>query len=182
MSSGMIPPNPSELLSSQKMVDLIEYLEKVFDIVIFDGTPSTVVTDAIILSKFVDSTIIVAAHKITRIDDLNRVKKNIQMVGGNIAGVVLNKMPSFRRKSKNGYYYESEIVPAKKYNNKIIEKLITKTIPAKKIEDEEIKEVNKKLSTVKSEKTKSEPPKKEEVDVNSVLEQLSQIIADGDKK
>ena len=75
MTSGMVPPNPSELLTSQKMVDLIKYLESIFDIVIFDGTPSTIVTDAIILSKFVDSTLIVASYKQTKIDDLKQVKR-----------------------------------------------------------------------------------------------------------
>ena len=110
MTAGMVPPNPSELLTSQKMVDLIKYLEKIFDIVIFDGTPSTIVTDAIILSKFVNTTLIVAGHKITKTDDLNQVKRNIVNVGGNIAGVVLNKMPTVRRKSKNGYYYEKSVI------------------------------------------------------------------------
>lgn len=66
MTSGIMPPNPSELLTSQKMLDLIKYLEEIFDIVIFDGTPSTIVTDAIILSKFVNTTLIVSAHKITK--------------------------------------------------------------------------------------------------------------------
>ena len=80
MTAGMTPPNPSELLTSQKMIDLIKYLEQIFDIVIFDGTPSTIVTDAIILSKFVDSTLIVSAHKETKIDDLNQVKSYISIL------------------------------------------------------------------------------------------------------
>lgn len=182
MTSGMVPPNPSELLTSQKMVDLIKYLEKVFDVIIFDGTPSTIVTDAIILSKFVNTTLIVAAHKITKIDDLNQVKRNITNVGGKIAGVVFNKIPTAKRKSRSGYYYESSIVAAKKSNNKLIEKLTKKTTPVKKVEESEIKEVKKKLNSVDVEDNKKEEEKKEDIDINAVLKQLSQYLTENDKK
>ena len=181
MPAGMVPPNPSELLTSQKMVDLIKYLEKIFDIVIFDGTPSTIVTDAIILSKFVNTTLIVAGHKITKTDDLNQVKRNIINVGGNIAGVVLNKMPTVKRKSKNGYYYERAVIATKKSNNKLIEKLTKKSTPAKKIEDNEIKEVKKKLNSVEKESSQKKE-EKEDIDINVVLKQLSQYLTENDKK
>ena len=181
MTAGMVPPNPSELLTSQKMVDLIKYLEKIFDIVIFDGTPSTIVTDAIILSKFVNTTLIVAGHKITKIDDLNQVKRNITNVGGRIAGVVLNKMPTVRRKSKNGYYYERAIIATKKSNNKLINKLTKKSAPTKKIEDNEIKEVKKKLNSVEKEND-TKKDKQEDIDINVVLKQLSQYLTENDKK
>lgn len=183
MTAGMIPPNPSELLTSQKMVDLIKYLEKVFDIIIFDGTPSTVVTDAIILSKFVNTTLIVSAHKITKIEDLNQVKRNILNVGGKIAGVIVNKMPVNKKESKSGYYYESSIVTTKK--SKIAEKFTEKLAPKKKLEDSEITAVKNKLDAVNQianvEKNK-ESEADEDVDINSVLKQLSQYLTDSDKK
>ena len=103
--AGNIPPNPSELLVSEKMVNMINMLENMFDIVIFDGTPSSIVTDAVIISRFVDSTIIVTAHKETKIDTLERIKKDIRNVGGHIAGVVLNKMPITKKKYQSTYYY-----------------------------------------------------------------------------
>lgn len=187
MTSGMIPPNPSELLTSQKMVDLIKYLEKIFDVIIFDGTPSTIVTDAIILSKFVNTTLIVAAHKITKTDDLNQVKKNILNVGGRIAGVVINKIPSVKKKSRSGYYYENSIISpkSKKSNNRLVEKLTKKVSPTKKIEDNEIKEVKKKLSIVETDGSNvnnENNNKKDDVDINAVLKQLSQYLTDNDKK
>lgn len=186
MTSGIIPPNPSELLTSQKMVDLIKYLEKIFDVVIFDGTPSTIVTDAIILSKFVNTTLIVAAHKLTKTDDLNQVKRNILNVGGKIAGVVINKIPSVKKKSRSGYYYENSMITSKskKSSNGIVEKLTKKATPIKKIEDSEIKEVKKKLSTVETEGSKDNNSgnKQEDIDINSVLKQLSQYLTDNDKK
>lgn len=180
MTAGMIPPNPSELLTSQKMADLIKYLEKVFDFIIFDGTPSTIVTDAIILSKFVNTTIIVAGHKITKTDDIKQVKKNILNVGGKIAGVVLNKMPTAKRKSKKGYYYENAVVSSKS-NNAFIDKLTKKSVPVKKVEENEIKEVKKRLNSVEKENSAVEE-QKEDIDINVVLKQLSQYLTENEKK
>lgn len=105
MPAGSIPPNPSELLVSSKMTKLLEKLKKVSDIVIIDGTPCELVTDAVVLSRMVDSTIIVSAHKITKKDALERVIKNIENVGGKITGVVINKMPISGKKYEEKYYY-----------------------------------------------------------------------------
>lgn len=176
MTSGIMPPNPSELLTSQKMLDLIKYLEEIFDIVIFDGTPSTIVTDAIILSKFVNTTLIVSAHKITKIDDLNQVKRNILNVGGKIAGVVVNKMPIAKKEYSSGYYYENSIVTSKKSWTDNI-----KSSSKKKIEDDEINEVKRKIKEVENVNSKDEN-KKEDVDINAVLQQLSQYLTESDKK
>ena len=177
MTSGMVPPNPSELLTSQKMIDLIKYLEKIFDVVIFDGTPSTVVTDAIILSKFVNETLIVTAHKITKIDDLNQVKRNVQNVGGKIAGIILNKMPSKRKEYKSGYYYENAVITSRKNVFSSV-KLNSK----KKIEDNEIKEVKRKLNEVENVPEKRDEKPQEDVDINLVLKQLSKYLTEADKK
>ena len=102
--AGNVPPNPSELLVSEKMMEMIMELKEVCDLVIFDGTPSTLVTDSIILSRFVDSTIIVAEYKSTKMEDLNRIKKDILNVGGHIAGIVLNKIPASAKKYDSTYY------------------------------------------------------------------------------
>ena len=105
MPAGSVPPNPSELLVSSKMTKLLEKLKKVSDIIIIDGTPCELVTDAVVLSRMVDSTIIVSAHKITKKDALERVIKNIENVGGKITGVVINKMPISGKKYEEKYYY-----------------------------------------------------------------------------
>ena len=103
--AGSVPPNPSELLVSEKMANLMEKLESICDIVIYDGTPTTLVTDALILSRNVDTTIIVCAHNQTKIDDLERIKRDILNVGGKIAGVVINKMPISQKEYYSSYYY-----------------------------------------------------------------------------
>ncbi len=105
MTAGNIPPNPSELLVSPQMVKLLEDLKEVCDIIIVDGTPCELVTDSIILSRIVDSTVIVTAHKETKKDNLEKVIKNIQNVGGHLAGVVVNKMPVSAKKYNEKYYY-----------------------------------------------------------------------------
>ena len=107
MTAGNIPPNPSELLVSPQMVKLLEDLKEVCDIIIIDGTPCELVTDSVILSRIADSTVIVTAHKETKKDNLERVIKNIQNVGGHLAGVVINKMPVSVKKYNEKYYYAS---------------------------------------------------------------------------
>lgn len=105
MPTGDVPPNPSELLVSERTTTLIEALKGIFDIVIFDGTPSLIVTDAIILSRQVDATLIVTAYKSTKIGDVEKIKKSIENVGGRIAGIVINKIPISAKKYENSYYY-----------------------------------------------------------------------------
>ena len=107
MTAGNIPPNPSELLVSDQMNKLLKDLKSVCDIVVIDGTPCELVTDSVILSRIVDSTVIVTAHKETKKDNLERVIKNIQNVGGKLVGVVINKMPVSAKKYNEKYYYHS---------------------------------------------------------------------------
>lgn len=114
VSAGNVPPNPSELLVSTQMINLLEQLKQLCDIVIIDGTPCDLVTDAVILSRIVESTVVVTSHKETKKDALERVIRNIQNVGGNIAGIVLNKIPVTGKKYEQQYYYYGN----KKLDNK----------------------------------------------------------------
>lgn len=103
--SGSVPPNPSELLNSEQMLKLIAEVNKIYDIVIIDGTPSSLVTDSLVLARFVDFSIIVTAYKITKKKDLEKIISGIQNVGGKVAGVVLNKLPVSSKKYQESYYY-----------------------------------------------------------------------------
>lgn len=107
MTAGNIPPNPSELLVAPQMNKLLEDLKQVCDIVIIDGTPCELVADSIILSRIVDSTVVVTAHKETKKDNLEKIIRNIQNVGGHLAGLVVNKMPISVKKYNENYYYAS---------------------------------------------------------------------------
>ena len=105
MPSGNIPPNPSELLQSNKLNMLMDVIESNFDVIIFDGAPCLLVTDSAIISRVVDSTLIVASENKTKIKDLKEVKRRINHVGGNIAGVVFNKVKISKKQFESGYYY-----------------------------------------------------------------------------
>lgn len=196
MTAGIVPPNPSELLTSQKMSDLIKALEKSADVVIFDGTPSTIVTDALILSRNIGSTLIVTSHKQTKMEDLKQIKKNIENVGGKIAGVVVNKIPRSQKVYGGGYYYENSITVDNKKN--WLENIV-KSIHKTDKEQDEVKikkEVDKLKVVPKKEKVKSEKPKnakrkkeevetskkdEEDIDINLVLKQLTRYLSE-DKK
>lgn len=124
MTAGSVPPNPSELLVSMQMKQMLNELRTLSDIIIIDGTPSELVTDSVILSRIADSTVIVTAHKVTKKDALERVVKNIKNVGGHIAGVVINKVPvSVKKYGEKYYYYGSDKSTAKngKKSRKITE-------------------------------------------------------------
>lgn len=105
MTIGAVPPNPSELLLSNKMQDLINMLKCVYDVVIVDGTPCNLVSDSIPVSRIVDTTILVAESRKTKIEDLNNVSKLIKNAEGKIEGVILNKKGIKNKEYGKGYYY-----------------------------------------------------------------------------
>lgn len=112
MQNGTIPPNPAELISSKNMKRLVNLLKNMYDIVIIDGTSSILVADGIALSSMVDSTILVAENRKTKINDLKKVKKLIEDVNGNILGVILNRVDVQSGKyygKKYGYYYGHDV-------------------------------------------------------------------------
>ena len=90
---------------SMCLLDLILSLKEEYDLIVIDGTPSKLVTDSVILSRIVDSTIIVAAHNITKKEELAKIVRDIKNVGGNVAGVVYNQKPFSSKKTSETYYY-----------------------------------------------------------------------------
>ncbi len=107
MTAGINPSNPSELLSSEATHFLLDTLKTKYDVVICDGTPCTLVSDSIILSKIVDYTILVASCKNTKLDIVKKVKKSIEIAGGKINGAILNKEFVAKKKYKNKYYHNA---------------------------------------------------------------------------
>ena len=103
--SGPIPPNPSELLASDEMTELIRQVREAYDIVIFDCPPILPVTDAAVLSAKCDSVLLVYyAGKAAR-EALVRAKVQLENVGAKILGVVLNHIPAEGRLGYSYYYY-----------------------------------------------------------------------------
>jgi len=102
LTSGPLPPNPSELLGSQKMRQLVEHLRDKADIVIFDTPPSLVVTDASVLALETDGVLLIADAGRTRRTAAQQAVERLQQLEVRILGVVLNGVPS---DGLNGYYY-----------------------------------------------------------------------------
>lgn len=108
LPSGPVPPNPSELLGSNRMKGLIEMLNSRFDIIIWDSPPLMSVTDARILSKILDGTIIIARAGKTTYDIVARGLKSLQGrpdsdLESRIIGIVIN---GFDIKKSDHYYYQ----------------------------------------------------------------------------
>ena len=100
---GVLPPNPSELISSKKNAALLELLKKHFDVIILDGVPCNGLADSLILSSYVDKVLIVASINRTPKTELKNAKKALENVGANIAGLVANNINV--KKAKYGGYY-----------------------------------------------------------------------------
>ncbi len=101
LTSGPIPPNPSELLGSHRMKTLVEALSGVADLVIFDSPPVLAVTDAVVLGRQVDGVLLVADAGRTREQALLTASGELQKTGANTLGVALNRLDTRR----GGYYY-----------------------------------------------------------------------------
>lgn len=100
LTSGLIPPNPSELLSSQRMTDFISKLKEYFDLIIFDAPPVNTVTDAQILAGKLDGTVFVVRHGVAERHNLLRAKAQLEKVQAKVIGTVYNG-----RKSENDNEY-----------------------------------------------------------------------------
>ncbi len=102
--SGIIPPNPSELLNSEANKKLISILEKEYDYVIFDCVPINGLPDSLIMANLVNKAIIVCAANITPTELLQKTKTSLQNVDAEIAGIVINKSKGSYNKYYGHYY------------------------------------------------------------------------------
>lgn len=105
ITSGPLPPNPSELLNSKKARMLFEALKKKFDIILIDAPPIGAVTDAAILSTYVDGIILVVAHGQASIEMIKRSKSLLDKVNAPLLGAVFNKIPISDKKYHGDFYY-----------------------------------------------------------------------------
>lgn len=102
LPTGPTPPNPIELLASDKNKRLLNKLKERFDIIIIDCPPVIGLSDTLIMTQYSDANIVVVSNKKTKVELLNRVKKNFEQVNAKISGVVINKVPV-----KGNNYYSS---------------------------------------------------------------------------
>ena len=103
--SGVLPPNPSELLGSKRMQQLLEHLKQSFDVMILDAPPLLPVTDALVLASIADGVVMVINYGMTRIGEAMQGKSQLDQSGAHIVGVIMNKIPTGRRGYAYYYYY-----------------------------------------------------------------------------
>lgn len=102
LSSGPIPPNPSELLSSRAMQHFMDKALEEFDMILFDTPPVLAVTDAQILANISQGSVLVVSSGSTEKESLLKTKELLSASNGKILGVVLNNK---KQDKKSSYYY-----------------------------------------------------------------------------
>lgn len=102
LTSGPLPPNPSELLASRRMSELIEELKPHYGVVLFDSPPVVAVADAAILAAKVDGVLLVVRSHKSKNDMALEAKSLLDKANANILGVVVNGLPP---RGEGGYYY-----------------------------------------------------------------------------
>jgi capsular exopolysaccharide synthesis family protein len=108
ISSGRVPPNPSELIGSQTMTQVMEALKERFDVVVCDAPSTLVVTDPVVLATRVDTILLVVAAARARRETIQRALKVLESTNTPISGVVLNGIKATSRHYYYYYYYYDE--------------------------------------------------------------------------
>ena len=93
ITSGNVPPNPAELLTSNRLQELMKELSVFYDLIIIDGAPVLPTAESLILTRIANSTLLVTLFNKTKKDEVLKAKKDIQNIGGRIIGTVINRVP-----------------------------------------------------------------------------------------
>ena len=124
--SGEIPPNPSELLGSQRMRDMIEKLSAEYEYILIDAPPVAIVSDVCVMSDVVDGILFLVRTDRTEKDAVQRGLKQLEISGAKLMGFVLNGGSKerggyygkkYKYKNKYGYYRYTYESSAKKSNS-----------------------------------------------------------------
>lgn len=105
LTSGPIPPNPSEMLGSERMAPLLKEVEEKYDYILLDLPPILAVTDAAIIGNMVDGVVLVVRSGMTSPEEAKEAKKRLEAGHAHILGVVLNGVPTEKKGYGYGYYY-----------------------------------------------------------------------------
>jgi polysaccharide biosynthesis transport protein len=122
ITSGNLPPNPSELLSSGRMSEILKLLCDQFNTVIVDSPPTLLVTDAMVLAQRVDGVLLVVKPSVTKWASLRQAIEQLQRVKANLLGIVVNDVNVgrsryyyyrgyYKQKYGKGYHYAENDAP-----------------------------------------------------------------------
>lgn len=112
MTTGPLPPNPAELLGSQRMYDLLDRLKTETDIILIDSPPASAVADTAVLATLADGVLLVLYTGKTRMEIAKRALAALDQVGARVVGAVLNHMPI---RGSGSYYYYSQYNYSRQY-------------------------------------------------------------------
>lgn len=107
LPSGPLPPNPAELLATEKMSKMVDLFKSNYDYVFFDSPPVIAVTDAAILSRLVDGTILVIDHNGPTREEAAFALEQLNKVQANVIGTIINNFPNKRSYYHYYHYYYS---------------------------------------------------------------------------
>lgn len=106
LTAGTLPPNPAEVVGSQRMKDFLHEMEKQYDYIIIDTPPLLAVADGQIISSISDGVLLVVESKKTPKDSVLKSKELLTNANANILGIILNKCEISHKKGyRYGYYY-----------------------------------------------------------------------------
>lgn len=108
LASGPLPPNPSELLSSRRTIEVLDLLQAEYDIVLIDSPPVLPVTDALVISRLVDATLVVSVSGGTTRKEAARTVELLRQVDAPLIGSVLNGVRSDGSYGYDCQYYQYE--------------------------------------------------------------------------
>jgi len=131
IATGQLPPNPAELLGSQRMQTILQMAQEQSDVIVIDTPPTLAVTDASVLAPVVDGVILVVQPGKTHVSAARQTVEQLRRVNANLLGVVLNNLDV--RSSRYGYrypYYRNYSAYQKYYGS-------DEKKPAKTVEEEE---------------------------------------------
>ena len=104
ITSGRVPSNPSEVINSKAIKELIKNISTYYDYVLIDAPPVAMVSDPITISTYTDAVLLVVAYSETDSETAKRAADSLRHVNANIIGTIFNKIPVSK---KNKYYYNS---------------------------------------------------------------------------
>lgn len=106
LTSGPIPPNPSELIASESFKKIFEHLQKKYDFILIDTPPIVSVTDAQVFLQYVPNCVLIIDAQKNNRSEVKKAKQLVEQANGHVIGAILNK--TAQEKSSNYYYYYGE--------------------------------------------------------------------------
>jgi capsular exopolysaccharide synthesis family protein len=116
LTSGSLPPNPAELLGSDKMLQILSQVNKQAEIIVIDSPPLMAVTDAAVLSSRADGVLLVIRPSVTKLQACKQTIEQLNHLGANVLGYVLNEVNVKKSGYKYTYYYKQYYDTYRKYH------------------------------------------------------------------